>query len=70
MDIKFPLHHHLGCYDITAMLLLLGRKFILFETIGQCSNILKFKMVMRRKFKTYILFHLLKIIYCYISLVC
>ena len=49
---KFPARRHLGFYDATAMSLLLKAELLLFETIGQCSDIMKSKMAARGKFKS------------------
>ena len=52
MACKFPVHCCLGFYVVTALSLLLKAVLLLFETIGQCSDIMESKMVARGKFKS------------------
>ena len=59
---KFPARRHLGLHDVTALSLLFlycwKAEVLLFETIGQRSDVMKSKMAARRKFKTRNLFRL------------
>ena len=57
--LKFPTRCHLGFHDVTALSLLWKAEVLLLETIGQRSDIMKSKMVARRKFKSRNLFRLL-----------